>query len=531
MLDTFQPSQVNPLNDVEKISVRLVRAVLAGGGVCLFGLVFLAPFVLGHIPEDYEVWILQAIREAQASLHLVPFLNSHPISEVNPLNVLVLSLIPSGDIIFFRLISVILALFVSAVVFVFCSRLWNLKTALFATLTSITSMGFILTYTSLSGVVIPASLGISSYLIFCLAYLNDKKGSWYVFAYLLASLAVISGGWIMLAFFAFSVIFLILLDLSPAKFTAIRAVSGIVMLVVFLLVFYLTFRIAGGTSFVSHSLSPGSDLGFFASIALFGKYNLPWLPLIVPAWIYTARPEDQDAWRKLLPIKIAFVMSLACLWLSRHCLGGYAVLGVPFGAILVGYWLGTGMKSFPRFKSLPYSAVLLAGAIALATMIVVLGVPMFRAGSVGWIEVYILLGAAGALIAFFLLIKRGLLYWALAISILVMLGSSWAYSFVYSPHRLEARIEAIQKMAIHTPLVVFEDDLVMRGYLGYIGKQPVLVSRDIVPLGVQAYLAVTTDDPDDLIETLNSRMEATLEDSFEDRKVYTLLKLSPLALD
>ena len=287
-------------------------------GVILCALILLIPLALEPAPSTSEIWLFQAIQEMHQDFHLVPWLNRLPLIGQNPINILLLSLSPWTDIFSLRLISILAGCTIAAGVYVFSLLLWDIKTGAISTLITITSCGFILTHSTLNTSVIPSSLSIIAFLLFSLVYLKGLNSWWYVLSYLLISIATITGGWTLLAFFAFGILLLILFDLAPKKFLYIRPVIGIILVALILVAVYLSYRILAGGAVASGILARDEESGFFSRLWIFIQYTLPWTILVLPAWIYSETAQQKDAWRNLLPIKVAFVMGAAILLFSQN---------------------------------------------------------------------------------------------------------------------------------------------------------------------------------------------------------------------
>lgn len=493
-------------------------------GVCAVCLVCMVPLILNHgLWHGQEIWLLEVIRELHGGFSLVPELNGQILSDQNPVNIILLSLIPGDNILFFRFVAILLGLIVVGSVFIFCLVLWNVWTALWSSLFTATSYGFLITYSSLNVSAIPCTCSIVALMMFFAAYLKGVRPVWYIPSYIMVCLATITGGWTMLAFVVFSVIFLILIDLAPGRFFDIMPITGVFILCVILLGFYLVYRIAGGSSFVSGALSHGPDMGFFKSSWALIKFGLPWFPLVIPAWAYEIKPDEDMAWKKLLPSKIALVVSLAILWFSQHCEPGYAVLAVPFIGILIGYWVATGLKGVSRILKFKRWAVISAGLIILVAGVI--AIICTDTDSSLYIKQGIAIGVLGSIaICLAWLIHRNRLALAVFLEVLSVIVVCWTYSFIMLPARdVVYNPEQYIKEISDLPLLVFEDDMYMRGYLGYVGASPAIVSRDVVPFGNSFYLAVSTKDINNLIKELTGRMDIEVKSSFKSNRVYALL--------
>lgn len=496
-------------------------------GVCAACLVCMVPLILNHgLWQGQEIWLLEVIRELHGVFSLVPKLNGQILFDQNPVNIILLSLIPGDSILVFRFVAILLGLIVVVSVYIFCLVLWNAWTALWSALFTATSYGFLITYSSLNVSAIPCTCSIIALMMFFTAYLKVVRPVWYIPSYIMVCLATITGGWTMLAFVVFSVIFLILIDLAPGRFLDIRPVTGVFILCVVLLGFYLVYRITGGPSFVSGALSHGPDMGFWMSVWMLIKFGLPWFPLVIPAWAYEIKPDEDSAWKKLLPSKVALVVSFAILWFSQHCEPGYAVLAVPFIGILIGYWVATGLKDVSRILKVKRLAVISACLIILAAGVIT--IICTDTDSSLYIKQGIAIGVLGSIaICLAWLIHRNRLALAVFLEVLAVIVVCWTYSFIMLPAKdVVYNPEQYIKEISGLPLLVFEDDMYMRGYLGYVGASPAIVSRDVVPFGNSFYLAVSTKDLGDLIKELKGRMDIEVKSSFKSNRVYALLAVT-----
>jgi hypothetical protein len=102
------------------------------------------------------------------------------------------------------------------------------------------------------------------------------------------------------------------------------------------------------------------------------------------------------------------------------------------------------------------------------------------------------------------------------------------YLAVVSPEvQWDRKISYMQGMNGHSPLVAYEDDLVMRGYLSAVDAPCLVVGRDAVPLSETAFLAVSSSDLDDLLEELGRRMKPVVLDTHRAENTYGLVMVSP----
>ena len=521
----MERSRVNLLNDLGESSVKSAQTFLVVSVLCLFCLAVLAPGVLLDTPRPQEAWVLQSIHELHAGLSVVPTLNGAPLREANPLGMHFLALMPSNDILWLRLLPAALGCLLAGVAFAYTASFWGLKAGAVSFVVCATSLGLIETGSSLNPAILPCLLTVAAFLLFASCYLKGRPAWIFGLAYVLIALATLSGGWTLLAFFVFGVIALILLDLSPQRLLDIRPGFALGVVLLALIIFYLAYRIAGGPAYVPAVLSPGSDLGFFASTGAILSHTLPWLPLLVPAWIFAARPEDQEAWRDLLPAKIGFVLCLGVLWFSTHSLNAFALLGVPCMAVIIGYWIARAPQKATRIT---HASALLCGAITLAFLIVHHAQAAVHARALGLPSGVALTVYLTALLFFLGFVRRRRYLGAYLTVALVVLVGAWSIASLSLSPAGKAREAFVAASLAHDPLLVFENDLVLRGYLGLSGKRPILVGEDILPLGESAYLALSTRDLETLVERLEARMGVVPISRLESEKTYALLRLDPL---
>jgi hypothetical protein len=510
--------------------VRVIQAFILVLGVIVCGLILLSPLALDTVPWSSEIWLFQTIQDMHKGLHLVPELNGLPLVGQNPVNIILLSLSPWSDMFSLRLISILMGCAVAACVCIFSMNLWDMKTAAISTLITLTSLGFILTYSTLNTAIIPGSMCILAFLLFSLVYLKGLNSLWYILSYILLCISTITGGWSVLAFFAFSSILLILLDLSPRNILKIRALFGIILVAVALGCVYLTYRIAGGSVFASALFAQDNSPGFFGRIWIFIKSTLPWLPLVLPAWIYSeASSQGKDAWRSLLPIKIAFVMGAAILLFSPDYNKAYALLSVPFASMLIGNWVALGLGSPRKVVFIKGASFILTGLIIMGSGMVVLSIQPIKALSLNMMEAIPILGFLIATLVFVWLVKKRSHTQLITLYICAVFVLVWSIALIQLPGKASMPLPSIKDMTSYSPLLVYRDDLVMRGYIEYAGIKPIIVEPKIVPIAESVYLASSSPDLDDLLEELNSRMYANLVTSYDDVGSFALIKLSPLA--
>jgi len=500
-------------------------------GVFFSCLALLVPFITIEIPWGNEVWFFQSIAELQKSFHLAPTLNGMNFAGPNPIAATVLSLLPMTDLLSFRVVSVLLGCLVSLSVFVFCASLWDNRSGVFSALFTMTSWGFVVSFGTIGPTVIPASIAVLSFLLFAQIYLKGLNSWWYLLSYLLMCIAVATGGWIPLAFFAFSIIFLILLDLSPGKFLSIKPAHGILFIGGFIAVLYLSARIFEGSAYTKTLFSYASGQGFFSRAGIWAQYNLPWLVLVIPAWAYGEGPKEGGSWRSLLAPKTGYAIGALAVILSQNFQEGYAVLSIPFGGILIGYWMSKGFlirQSLQKVRTVSF--------IATAGLLILSALAVLSAGPIRESIMELSLDASQGAVLAGLFAGSALLLWfakkqyAGAIVVLGMaavLCLSWYSALILIPRDAQKPLAYMNQIRSFVPMLVFKDDLDMRGFTAYAGAEPIVVGEKMVPVGDSAYLAVRTADLKALVKDLSTRMRAEVISSFSGRATYALIRVSP----
>ena len=504
--------------------MKAFRSVLTGGGVCLAALVLIIPFMLFGQTTSQEIWIMQAMQEMRQHFQLVPRLNGTVLPGQNPLQIMLLSFLPTSTALA-RLVMILVGLAVAAAVYLYAHILWGRRAGVYAALFTASSIGFLKGFGLLNTAAVPCAFFIWAFLIFSLVYLKGAGRNWYLPAYACLLAAILTGGLNLLVLFVGAVILLLLFDLAPGRFSHIRPVIGLILTVGAACVFYLTFWIVGSRTYASSFMWPGGHLGLFKSLAYTFYAPLPWLPLLVPAWIFTARPDDWKDWRELLPAKIVFVLVVILLWFSGKGLGGYALLAAPAAGLLIGYWAGRGLRTSGQLEIVRRVAFICTALILLVLSLVdlVLNPRMVLALSLvqGLLLVAVLVAAAAMLF----LVKGRRYAPALIAGILAVGFLGW-----YTPLGAglqEPPGEYLESIAQYQPLLVLQDDLIMRGCLGSAGAWPLVVGGQFVPVGSEAYLAVATDAIKDLLKNLQTRMQASVVSRIERGTTYALIRVAP----
>lgn len=504
--------------------MKAIKSVLAGGGICLAVVVLTMPFlVFGHVTMR-ELWILQAMQEMREHFQLIPRLNGMELMGQNPLQIMLLSVLPDS-VASARLVMLVLGLMLACGVFLYARSLWGWRAGMFSALFTASSIGFLQGFSLLNTAALPCVFFLWAYLIFSLAYLKGGRRSWYLIAYALILAAMLFGGLELLLLFFGAVLLLVLFDVSPKRFTEIRPAVGLGALIGAAFIFYLTYRIAGGSSYVAGILWPGGHLGLFKALAYVFHATLPWLPLLVPAWVFTARPEEWEDWRTLLPAKIVLILAVVMLWFSGRGLNGYALLAAPPAALLIGYWAGKGTRVPLRFEIVRPIAFVCAALALLALPIVDLGLKPRLVFDLATTQVAFLIAFFICVCAMLFLIK-GRRYEAVTIAGLLAVGVL-AWQEPLSERLAGLSGEHLEGMAQFQPLLVLEEDLVMRGALGFCGAEPIVVGKEFVPVGSDAYLAVSTGGIKKLLKGLRGRMQASVVSRIDRGETYALIRVAP----
>ncbi|HQP30951.1 MAG TPA: glycosyltransferase family 39 protein [Deltaproteobacteria bacterium] len=504
--------------------MKAFRSVLALVGVCLAVVVLTMPFMVFGQAATQELWVMQAVLETREHLRLVPRLNGMELMGQNPLQIILLSVLPAsaaGG----RMAMVVLGLMAAGAVYLYAHLLWGRRAGTFAALFTASSIGFLQGFSLLNTAALPCVLFLWGYLIFSLAYLKEGSRNWYLPAYACILAAMLTGGLELLALFVGAVILLVLFDVSPRRFAQIRPAVGLGALIGAAFVFYLTYRIGAGSAYVASILWPGGHLGLIKALAYASHAALPWLPLLVPAWIFTARPQEWEDWRTLLPAKIVFILVVVLLWFSGHGIRGYALLTAPAAGLLIGYWAGNGLRATPGLEVVTRIALVCAALLIAALPIVDLGSHPRLVPDMDAAQAIMLSAVFAAVCAMLFLVKTRRHGAVITAGMLAVCLLAWQIPL---SERLEGLPEDyVEDTAQYQPLLVMEDDLVMRGALGLAGARPIVVGRGFVPVGGDAYLAVATGGIKGLVKKLQGRMQAAVVSRIDRGATYALIRVAP----
>lgn len=504
--------------------MKSFKTVLSGCGVCLLALILFMPFIPFNQATPHEVWFLQAIQAMRQGFHLIPRLNGLELAGQNPIQIMLLALLPDA-LLLARLVMVVFGMLVVGAVYAYADTLWGRAAGFWSALFTASSLGAVQGFGLLNIAAVPCAFVLWAYLIFTLTYLKGYNRAWYLAAYLCLLPAVLCGGIFPLLLFACAVILLILLDVSPQRFREIKPVFGLVVILGILIVFYLVYRIVGGSAYVSSILWPGGHLGLFKGLALCIYATLPWLPLIIPAWIFTARPDEWDDWRELLPAKIGVLLVVIVLLFSGKSMSGYALLAAPFSSLLIGYWVGQGSRIPPQAESVRRISFMCVGLALLALPIVYLARHYETVFMMSLPQAALLVLAFVIVIAMLILVKTRRFVPALIASLLAVTTLAWHAPLATMQQVPDSGF--ITSLAQYRPLLVFKDDLVMRGYIAEAGQQPLVVGREFVPVGSEAYLAVATAKLKGLLKDLQGRMYVTPVRKLKRSETYALIRVVP----
>lgn len=509
----------NPVISLKSAASLLVA--LAASLALLMPLAFFTP------PRDSEVWLFQTITEMQEQQRFVPVLNNTPLKGHNPMILSVLSFLPIRDISSPRLVCCVLGCIFIVFVFLYSLALFDLSSAFVSSLVAMTSLGFLALFGTLNLMTLPVTLAATAFGFFSMVYLKRLHTLWYIPSYVLAAMAVVTGGYFMLMFFLLGALLLILLDLAPSELFSIHLIVGAMIIACAMIAYFTSYRIALGQGFTGGAFSPGDHLGLFKSLYAVITYASPWIFLVIPAWLYGGGPSDQEAWRKLLPLRIAIILGFFMLWFSSSSLPQYATVLVVFTAPLIGCWISRSIFHGENKGSLGFWMMVVSGLTAFLCSFVILLLP-WRSGFA--IQTKQLIAAAGFLAAtllfiFFTFRRKMSAQFILIVSAVAFIV--WYMAFLSPEDQWDRKISYMEGISRNRPLVVYEDDLIMRGYMSAVNADAMIVDRNIVPLNDSAFLAVSTSDLNGLLEGLKGRMHSMVLDSYRAENTYALVMISP----
>lgn len=496
--------------------------------VCAASLVLLLPLTLFTPPRDSEVWLFQSIVEMQDQQRLLPLLNGKTLKWGNPLPLTIMSLVPAGDIASSRMVQCVLGVLFVVLVFAISLVLFDLKSALFASAATMTSLGYLALFGTLNLFALPVMLAATAFGLFSLVYLGKLHRAWFIVSYALAAAATVTGGYFLLLFFVLAAVLLVLLDLAPSRLFSIHIISGAVIVLGALAAYYAGYRFLAGRGIADGALSGGQHLGFLKGLLAVFTYGAPWIFLLVPACVPDGGgPSDQETWRRLLPLRTACALAVLMLICSSRSLPQHAVLLIFFAAPLIGSWMAHGMGQGPRSSTLGTVMMALAGITVFLGALAIQAMPIMRGDTIAPGQLVTGGVTMGAAVTFGVLLLRRRPVAQFFVSASAVALVVWCMAFVIPKDHWNEKMSYMSGISRHDPLVVYEDDVTMRGYLSAVTARPLVVGRGAVPMRDAAFLAVSTPDLDDLLEEMKGRMNSVVIDSYRAENTYALMMVSP----
>jgi hypothetical protein len=505
--------------------LRFLKYLLSFIFVLVLSILAFSSFLIFNTALPDEAWLVSSAREMSQSFSLIPRLGGYILGNQNPLVIMIYSM-AGGDLFVSRLGTAALGILMGLTVMFFAGYMWNLKTGVISSILTVTSLGIISIFGKADPSALPVMTSVISFMIFSAVYLRNLSRIIYIPAYILAVVSIITGGPVYLFFFLVSGVLLILLDLSPKELLKTKPVAAGILFAGGLIAVCAVYWLGGDWNYMKGALSQGTNLGFFNSLWLVFKNCLPWIFLLVPAWIYSARPAEFIMWRDLLPAKIAFSACLVILWLSGRCPESFSVLAAPFASIMIGNWVSGGGKAFE--KSGKTGLVSFAATAIMVLLIPATYIMKFPFGSLhpGMFDAGIMLAlAVCSSVIFYAALKKR---YNVAIVLVVIAVSAMTWLSPYYETRLNNPSVILSYCANHKPLMVFDDDLVMRGNLSAV--RPGVVGRCFVPVGGEAYIAASTKDAEKLLKDIRKSMSAELKARLDLDRAYLLIRVWPKRL-
>jgi hypothetical protein len=490
-------------------------------------LALLLPLNFFTPPRDSEVWLFQIISEMQDQHRYVPVLNAESILGQNPLTLTAMSFLPVIDISTPRLVSCVLGCFLISGLFLYSLALFDLSCAFASSLVAMTSLGFLALFGTLNLVALPVTLTVSAFGLFSLVYLKGLHSRLYILSYMLACLAALTGGYFMLVFFLLGALLLILLDLAPSRIFSIHLIPGLLIIACAMAAYFTSYRIILGPGFSSGAFSPGGHIGLFKGLYAAITSSSPWIFLVIPAWVHGGGPSEQDAWRTLLPLRIAIVLIVLMLWSSSSGLNQYAAILALFASPLIGQWISRTIFPGVQKGRLGYWMMVLAGLSVFLCAFVLLLLPLYLGFAIHSKQLMAGAGFAAAAILFVILTVKRRMTSQFIVALFGVVSIVWYMAFMSPQDQWDQKMSYMGGIAKNTPLIVYDDDLVMRGYMSAVDASPMIVNRNVVPLNDTAFLAASTSDLAGLLDGLNGRMHTVLVDSYRAENTYALVMISP----
>ncbi len=502
--------------------MRFLKYLLSFIFILVISILAFSPFLIFKSILPDEAWLISAAGEMSRSFCMIPKLGGYILGNQNPLVIMIYSL-AGGDLCVSRLLTGALGLIMGVSVMVFAGYMWNLKTGVISSIFTVTSLGVISIFGKTDPSALPVLTSVISFMIFSAVYLRNLSRLVYIPAYILAVVSIITGGPVYLFFFLVSGILLILLDLSPGELLKTKPLAAGILFASGLIAACAVFWFAGGWNYMKGAISQGANIGFFKSLWLVFKSCLPWMFLLVPAWIYSARPSEFIMWRDLLPAKIAFASCLVILWLSGKCPESFSVLAAPFASIMIANWVSGGGKAFDKAgKTGIVSFTATAVLIFLIPVVFILKFP-FKSLHPEMFDAWAMLALVVCCsIAFYAALKKRYNV-AIALIIIAVSGLTWLRPFYET--RLNNPTDIMSYCANQRPLMVFDDDLVMRGGLSAV--HPSVVGKCFVPVGGEAFIAASTRDAEKLLKDIRKNMSAELKARLDLDRAYLLIRVLP----
>jgi hypothetical protein len=490
--------------------------------VLFISMLALSPFLILNTSLPDESWLISAAREMSQSFSMIPRLDGFTLGNQNPVVVMLYSL-TGGDLYISRLATISFGLVMVISVTLFAGYMWGLKCGVLSAVLTATSLGVISIFGKADPSALPVLMSTSAFMIFSAVYLKNLNKVIYIPAYILAVVSVMTGGPVYLFFFLLSGVLMILLDLSPNELLRVKPIAAVILMAGGSILVYAVFWITGGRVYMKGAISQGSDIGFFYSLWLVFKNSLPWMPMLIPAWIFSARPKEFTSWRELLPAKTALVSCLIILWLSGRCPENFSVLAVPFAAVMIACWMSGGSVAFEKAGKTGFAA-------SIATVVSVFLFPVFyivkfpfKSLHPGIFDGVVVLCLIVCCSAAFIAAQKKKTAVLITFMILALFGMSWLRPFYEM--RLNNPAGILSYYSKQKPLIVFDDDLVMRGKLA--SAHPDVVGKCFVPVGGEAYIAASTENTKKLMKDISKNMSAEIKIRQILDRDYLLIKVWP----
>jgi hypothetical protein len=221
------------------------------------------------------------------------------------------------------------------------------------------------------------------------------------------------------------------------------------------------------------------------------------------------------------------VLIVLLLWSSSSGLNQYATILAMFASPLIGRWISR--EIFPGVQKgrLGYWMMVPAGLSVFLCALVLLLLPVYLGFAINTKQLIVGAGFVTAAILFIILTVKRKMTAQFIVALFAVVSIVWYMAFLNPGDQWDRKMSYMGGISKNTPLIVYEDDLVMRGYMSAVGAGPMIVNRNVVPLNETAFLAASTSDLAGLIEGLNGRMNSVLVDSYRAENTYALVMVSP----